>query len=928
MIVPNSTYRIQFNKEFRFEDARKIASYLASLGITTLYASPIFFAKTGSMHGYDVVEPNSLNPELGTTEDFIALTKEVKNNSLYWLQDIVPNHMSYSKQNQMLIDLLENGPNSRYFDFFDIEWNHPHQSVRDRLLAPFLGKFYKNVLEDGELILSYSEEGFSVRYYENELPIKVESYADILGLRLTQLRNKIGRNHPDTIKYLGLLYVLKSLPTSEEADERYYQIKFIKTMLWELYNTNETVKMSIDETIKIYNGEKGNADSFNLLDNLLREQHYRLSYWRVANEEINYRRFFNISELISLRMELESVFNRTHSLIFKLLKEDVFHGLRIDHVDGLYDPAQYLTRLKERTKNTYVIVEKILELSEELPHWPVEGTSGYEFMNYVNGLFIKRDNENFLTKIYTNFTQFIVPFEQLMFSKKRLIITARMAGDVERLAFLIEEISSRDRFGIDITMHGIKRALEEVLTYFPVYRTYINKEDFSEQDKRIINEVFESVREENPRFENEYNYIYKLLMRQLDFLDEDQEERTIDFIMKFQQLTGPLMAKGFEDTALYIYNRLLSLNEVGGNPDKFGFSDDEFHLFNLRRFEYWNKTMNASSTHDTKRGEDVRARINVLSEIPHDWEEKVTKWNELNRKYKTLLGKNNFPDRNDEYFLYQTLIGSFPFEEDEYESYIKRIQEYAVKAVREAKIYTAWIKPNEKYEKAYTDFIANILDNNEQNEFLKDFREFNRGVSFYGMLNSLSQLIIKITSPGIPDFYQGTELWDLSLVDPDNRRPVDYNKRLNYLEKIKNLNTSKTIHLIQELFAHYTTGEIKLFTLYRSLDFRNKNKELFINGDYKNIKIEGEFTSNLFGFSRTLNNKTVIVLVPRFFTEITQPFKIPAGENFWDNTFVIPTAANKKWINCLTGEELKSSSGRLSLKEIFHIFPYALLTNE
>lgn len=416
-------------------------------------------------------------------------------------------------------------------------------------------------------------------------------------------------------------------------------------------------------------------------------------------------------------------------------------------------------------------------------------------------------------------------------------------------------------------------------------------------------------------------------MKQLDYIDEEQENSAQDFIMKFQQLTGPLMAKGFEDTTLYIYNRFISQNEVGGSPGRFGVTDEEFHNFNIWRKEKWNKTLNSTSTHDTKRGEDVRARINVLSEMHQEWNEKVSLWNELNRKNKTVLNRNNFPDRNDEYFLYQTLIGTFPFDDNELESYIKRIQEYAVKSVREAKIYTAWIKPNERYENAYTQFIAKILDNNPGNEFLNDFREFNKITSFYGMLNSLSQLIIKTASPGIPDFYQGTELWDLSLVDPDNRHPVDYDIRSKYLDNIKAVNNSNLKSEINRLFKDYHTGEIKMFITCRALELRNKNKELFIESDYSPLKIEGRFAKNLFGFNRTHNGKSIIILVPRLLTEITEPFKIPTGEHSWGDTFVITSGEIKEWNNCFTGESL-SGGKKISVSTIFKTFPYAILYSD
>ena len=765
MYIPKSTYRLQLNASFNFQSVREIIQYLSDLGIGDIYSSPISKAKQGSTHGYDVVEPNLINPEIGTLDEFENLVHDAQKLNLGWLQDIVPNHMAYSYENTMLVDLLENGPNSRYFSFFDIEWNHPYSSVRQRVLAPFLGKFYRDVLENSELKLRYDQEGFSINYYETKLPLNLDSYADVLSFRFDKLRNKLGKNNPDIIKFLGVLYVLKSLPNGEELDERYDQIKFVKGMLWELYNDNEQIKMFVDETVKIYNGETGNSDSFNLLDELLGKQYFRLAFWKVATEEINYRRFFTINELITIKMENEETFNRTHSLMLKLIKDGYINGLRIDHVDGLYDPTAYLNRLRERAKNIYIVVEKIVDLDEDLPSdWNIEGTTGYEFVNYLNGVFCMTENGKHFTNLYTRFTKLTKPYEEIVAEKKRLFIQKRMAGEVERIAFLIESISSNDRHGIDITMHGLKMALEEILTYFPIYRTYINSYSLSKRDSGYIDKVMNEVKEKNPSLINEFNYVEKLLsVNFADYFSEEQKGNTLDFIMKFQQLTGPLMAKGFEDTTLYVYNRFISLNEVGGDPGKFGIKVSEFHEFNRKRSISYPHTMNTTSTHDTKRGEDVRARLNVISELPLEWEEKIKYWSKVNSEFKVKLKGTNFPDKNDEYFLYQTIIGSYPFEQ---ENYINRLKEYVIKAVREAKVHTAWLKPDEEYESAFASFVDNIFNENNAQAFLMDFFPFQRKIAFYGMFNSLSQILLKITSPGVPDNYQGTELWDFSMVRP------------------------------------------------------------------------------------------------------------------------------------------------------------------
>ncbi|HVO74536.1 MAG TPA: malto-oligosyltrehalose synthase, partial [Ignavibacteriaceae bacterium] len=737
MRIPASTYRLQFNKEFKFNNAAGIISYLSLLGITDIYASPVMKARKGSMHGYDIVDQNQINPEVGTDDEFNSLIEELHKEKMGWIQDIVPNHMAYSYENQMLIDLFENGSSSRYYNFFDIEWTLYHGRSQQKVLAPVLGKFYQAALENGEIKLNYDQEGFFINYFSNRFPLKMESYADLLSFNLNKLKNKLGKNHADVIKYLGVLYILKSLPSAEQLDERYDQIKFVKGMLWEIVNDNKEIKVSLDETIKTYNGVPGIPESFNLLDNILMQQHYRLAFWRVANEEVNYRRFFNISDLISLRMENEETFNRTHSMILKLIKENKVNGLRIDHVDGLYDPPGYLHLLRSRAKDVYLIVEKILDLDESLPNdWEIEGTTGYDFTNYVNGIFCRRENEKKFSAIYRKFTRIESKLEDIKISKKRLIIETRLAGELDRLALYIEDISSRDRYGIDITRNGLKSALKELLSFFPVYRTYISKETYRKADRKYISYVVEKVKEENPQLINELNYIGNLLLMNYgEHFTEKQKEDSLDFIMRFQQLTGPLMAKGFEDTTLYIYNRFIPLNEVGGDPGSFGISRNKFHRFNIERAKHWPNSLNATSTHDTKRGEDVRARLNVLSELPDEWNLKLKNWSRFNKKYKTHLNTGFYPDSNDEYFIYQTIIGSFPLSKDNPGDYINRIKEYMIKAVREAKIHSSWSRPQEQYEKAVTSFVEKILTESGENNFLKDFLDFHKKVSYYGIFN-------------------------------------------------------------------------------------------------------------------------------------------------------------------------------------------------
>jgi (1->4)-alpha-D-glucan 1-alpha-D-glucosylmutase len=923
--IPVATYRLQFTSAFTFADAEKITGYLKKLGISHIYASPVFKAKKGSTHGYDLADPNVINPELGGEEDLEKLFKACNTEKLKWLQDIVPNHMAYNYENQMLVDMLENGQNSRFYNFFDIEWDHPHASVKQRLLAPFLGKFYRDALEGGEIKLKYDDNGFNINYFETKFPLKMESYADILSYRIKKLRNQLGMNNTDFIRYQGILYVLKSLPASEEIDERYYQIKFIKDIIRELYTSNNTIKDSIDETIKIFNSEREITKNYDLLDKLLSEQYFRLSYWKVALDEINYRRFFIVSDLISLRMEDEDVFNRTHSLILKYVKEGKFDALRIDHVDGLYDPRAYLARLREKTKDVYTVVEKILELGEKLPSgWPVEGTTGYEYLNYINGIFCYKKNEKQITSFYQRFTGTENHFEQLVYIKKQLIIKWRMAGEVERLAFLVESISSKDRFGIDITMHGLKRALEELLTYFPIYRTYISHNEYSECDRNYVLNVIETVKKNSPLLFHEVSYIGNLLLQNYnDQFSEDQKNNTLDFIMKFQQLTGPLMAKGFEDTALYIYNRFISLNEVGGNPGKFGNTRKEYFEFIKDKAANWPYTLIATSTHDTKRGEDVRARINVLSEMPDEFEAKVKKWNKLNRRHKTAIGGMNSPERNSEYFLYQTMIGSYPFSREGHDSFTTRLKEYSIKAAREANINSSWINPDKDYEDAFTKFIDDILDFEKSSEFLADFLDFQQNVAFYGMLNSLSQVLLKLTSPGVPDIYQGSEMWDFSMVDPDNRRPVDFNLRSQILEEIENSSSDK--EYIYKLFRNYSDSAIKMYLIYKLLKIRNSNQEVFNSGSLTPLRTGGIKNRHIIAFSRSNDDNKFISVATRF------PYLLLNGSHGWNNidwvnTIIEFPESGKKWMNIFTGE-IKTYDERTPAAEILQNFPVAFLWN-
>ncbi|MDB9446352.1 malto-oligosyltrehalose synthase [Anabaena sp. CS-542/02] len=932
MRIPTATYRIQFNSAFNFNSAQKIIKYLDDLGISDLYASPIFKARRGSNHGYDIVDPNQLNPELGTPADFTALVAELKQHNMGWLQDIVPNHMAYDTQNQYLMNVLENGSNSVYANYFDISWNSPiingFSESQEQLLAPLLGNFYGDSLENGEIKLKYGQNGLSVNYYDLSFPLKLESYATFFDQNIAKLSQVLGRNNPIFVRLLGILYIVKHIPADVTPKERQDQIDFVKGLLWELYTEHKEFQGFIDKNLNFFNGQPGNPESFNLLDSLLSEQFFRLAFWKVGAEEINYRRFFTINELISVKSEDFQVFEHTHTLITNLVKENQITGLRVDHIDGLYNPTEYLQRLQSKVGDTYIIVEKILQAGEDLPHnWSIQGTTGYDFLNYLNGIFCQPVSAQALTKTYCNVTGFRTPYDQLTVDKKHLILETNLAGDVDNLTYIFKKIASKYRYGNDFTINGLKRAIAQILTLFPIYRTYTHQSHILAADRQYITAVIQQAKSNLPLLHHELTFIEKVLLLEYEnSLTPEDQEQWLYFVMRLQQYTGPLMAKGVEDTALYVYNRFISLNEVGGNPAKFGFTITDFHDFNQQRQTRWLHSVNTTSTHDTKRGEDVRARLNVLSEIPEEWQKQVYGFCEISRVHKTTINKTlSIPDTNDEYQLYQMLIGALPFFEREYSNFNQRIQDYVLKAAREAKLYTAWLRPNQTYENALTKFVAEVLKLSPENKFWQKFLPFQQKVAYYGIFNSLSQTLIKITSPGVPDFYQGTELWDLSMVDPDNRRQVDFAIRQDHLKFIKQEIQTDILNLIDKLLASKEDGRIKLFLTTQALKARRENIRVFQEGSYIPLETGGKFSDHIIAFARIHGDDQIITIAPRFLTSVIQPGEYPLGLSVWDNTYIqLPPVASLMWQDSITGEKLKADKN-IMVGEALQNFPVALL---
>ncbi len=923
--IPSATYRIQFNPSFRFRDALGIVDYLRDLGISDLYASPVFRARKGSSHGYDVVDMASLNPELGGIGDLTELSGKLRSRGMGWIQDIVPNHMSFDGENPFLIDLLEHGPRSAYAHFFDIVWDHPLESIRGRLLTPFLGSHYGEVLDRGEIRLHYGERGFFISYFDTSLPLRIETYADILTLGLENLREKLREDSPTLIKFLGILYALQGTEPHEGDVSLQSKAQFIRRVLWELYSISTDVREHVDANVAAYNGPPGDLASATLLDRLLARQWFRLAYWKVATEEVNYRRFFNINQLISLNVEKEEVFEATHALVLKLIEDGRVTGLRVDHIDGLRDPAGYLDRLRQRAGDVYLVVEKILDQGERLPsQWPVEGTTGYDFMNALNDLFCEGRNRRSLNKVYYTFTRMRSSYDAIVYEKKKLIIEKHMAGDVDNLTVLLKSLASRDRYGSDMTRQGLRRALVEIMACFPVYRTYVTPSSLTAEDRRSIGTAVETARDRNPGLAHELNYIEKFLLLETG-AEGEEREAVAAFVMRFQQFTGPLMAKGVEDTALYVYNRLLSQNEVGGSPDSLGIRRSEFHRFNRLRAKLGPHSLNATSTHDSKRGEDARARINVLSEMPARWEEVLKRWSRLNRPFKHTARGKEMPDRNDEYLLYQTLLGTFPPEGRLSGEYLERIRDYAVKAVREAKVHTAWITPDIEYEDAIQRFIEKILDDSANHDFINDFLGFQERVAFFGALNSLSQTLLKAASPGIPDYYQGSELWDLNLVDPDNRRPVDFEKRKALLAELVRREGGDLEGLISDLLGSLPDGRAKLFLTRRTLVAREKHLDVFRDGDYLRLRSAGGKSAHVIAFARRLGERWIIAAASRLHVSLVEPGTVPCGAAVWaDTSVVLPAGAPSAWQDAVSDRFLEGSE-RLPLAEVFARFPGAVL---
>ena len=889
--IPASTYRLQLHKGFTFDDAGAIADYLRVLGVSHVYSSPYLQAAPESMHGYDVVDHTRVNQELGGEDAHGRFCARLGEAKLGQVLDIVPNHMSLGRENRFWWDVLENGESSRYASFFDIDWQPYEERLRNKVLVPVLGDQYGRVLESGEIKILRQENRFLVEVPGQMLPVSPQSLQVILGRAAEKAKS-------DTLNFLAASY--GRLPAPEYADRRvilarHRDTKVLHGLLSRLCAEENAICLAIDEALS-----ELNADT-NAMDDFLNQQNYRLAYWKTADQQLGYRRFFDVNTLIGLRMEREHVFEETHSLILDWLHRGVLDGVRIDHPDGLRDPLQYFRRLREHAPEAWIVGEKILEPGEFLrDSWPIEGTSGYDFLNVVLNLLVDPEGMRALNTIYEDFTGEPVVFPAIAHDKKINVMQEALGSDVNRLTSLLVEICEANRDQRDYTRAEMRRAVREVASCFAIYRTYVEptRDEITNEDREYITQAIECAKANRPDIgAGLFDFLREILT--LEVKGRQQSE----LLMRFQQFTPPVMAKGVEDTAFYCYNRLVAMSEVGGDPGSDGISVQQFHTYNERMLATHPYTMVTLSTHDTKRSDDVRARLAVLSEVPGEFGEMLNRWSQHNNELRAELfhGESvHGPDRNTEYLLYQTLIGAWPISEE-------RVQAYMLKAVREAKQQTSWTTNNAEFEDGLHRFIEAILKDAwftaEMDRFVATIREA-------GRVNSLAQTLLKHTAPGVPDLYQGSEVWDFSLVDPDNRRPVDYTLRAKLLEEIRALTPAKAA---AEAMRRAEEGLPKLWTIHRALSLRAEQRDSFGAGaPYVPLRFEGEHSGHGVGF---LRGEAVATVVPRLVQAI-------AGS--WGDTAVL--LPKRRWTNRLTGTQL--GGGRINLDELFRDFPVALLVAE
>jgi (1->4)-alpha-D-glucan 1-alpha-D-glucosylmutase len=887
--IPCSTYRLQLHRDFTFDDAAGIADYLRALGISHVYSSPYLQAAPGSMHGYDVVSHQRVNEELGGAEGHERFCKKLGEADLGQVLDIVPNHMSLGKENRYWWDVLENGTSSRYASFFDIDWQPQEERLRDKVLVPILGDQYGKVLQSGGIKVVRKGNRFQVECAGQTLPTAPTSLPVILSRAAEYAKS-------DTLSFLAASF--GRLPQPEYVDRRTILARHrdkvvLFDLLERLSKEEQGVWEAIDQSLRELNG---NLDA---VDDFLNQQNYRLAYWKTADQQLSYRRFFDVNTLIGLRVEREYVFEETHALVIDWLKRGVIDGVRVDHPDGLRDPLEYMKRLRQHAPDAYVVGEKILEPGEYLREsWPIEGTTGYDFLNVAAGVLVAPEGMMELTQVYRQFTEQPTEFPAIAHEKKISVSQEALGSDVNRLTSIFVEICEANRDRRDYTRAEIRRAIREVAACFSVYRSYVvpEREEITEEDRRHIEEATECAKQQRQDIDGGlFDFMRDVLTMEVKGRQETE------FVQRFQQFTGPVMAKGVEDTAFYCFNRLTGMNEVGSDPGRDGLSVDEFHTYCAKMQATHPSTMTTLSTHDTKRSDDVRARLAVLSEIAGRFGSAVQRWSRMNNAFRTAKrGSPAMPDRNTEYLYYQTLIGAWPLT-------MERVQSYMLKATREAKQQTSWVANNKEFEEALRMFIELTLN---YAPFLRELQQFVGRVQDGGRVNSLTQTLLKYTAPGVPDLYQGGELWDLSLVDPDNRRPVDYALRKRLLCELKRLQGED---VAAKVMLRADEGLPKLWTIHKALELRRERPECFgAEAEYTPLEVDGDKHDHVIAY---LRGEDVATVVPRLTLKLAGAWK--------DTIVVLPPG---RWRNRMTGGNV--DGGVNTMKVLLKDFPVALLVRE
>ncbi len=947
--VPVSSYRVQLNPDFTLSDAAELIPYLAALGATECYTSPVLAARPGSRHGYDICDHSRLNAELGGDAGFAALASAARAHDLGIVLDFVPNHMStHPMANAWWRSVLESGPSSPFASFFDIDWDPVKPELKGKILLPVLGDQYGATLDAGQLQLEYANGTIRLRYYELDLPLNPRQLRQLLEHRLDALRAALAPDDPDLIELLSVLFHLEHLPAFTETDpylmeERQREKVVALDRLGALLERAPAVRRHVEANLRLFNGTPGEPSSSDLLHELLEAQPYRLASWRTAMHEINYRRFFDVNELAGIRMEDPAVFRAAHALTARLVREGAVTGVRLDHVDGLFDPARYLDDLATCLgpgAPVWTTVEKILSPGERLNEgWMVHGTTGYDFLNSLNRVFIDGRRATAFTALYTAFAGEGPAFQDVVYEAKKLIITSSMASELNVLAHELNRISESDRRFRDFTLDSLQEALREVVACFPVYRSYYHGVEPTAFDRASVDRAISAALRRNPALEPTiFGFIRQMLLpAHTPGVTDAEHERRQRFAMKFQQYTGPVQAKGVEDTAFYRYGPLVSLNEVGGDPEHFGQSVASFHADNQERLQRWPLSMLATTTHDTKRGEDARARLNVLPELPRRWRALLSRWSSVTSPARGTVHDRPVPSAAEEYLLYQALLGAWPpgTSGPPGPEFIERIRGYMLKAMREAKVHTSWINPSREHEQAVLAFVQAVLAGPASARFCRSFSPFAATVSWFGMLNSLAQLVLKLGAPGVPDFYQGTELWDLSLVDPDNRRPVDFASRRQLLAGLAPLaaaaagdDDAPPAHdAVGALLSSWGDGQIKMHVTHAGLMLRRRHPALFLEGAYLAVPAEGTKADHVVAFARRHRGMAVLVVAPRLVVGLCgDEGTVPVGPAVWGDTVLRapPGARPGDYRNVLTGERLHLGVPTVLVSDLLATLPVGM----